>query len=540
MMIRISITTYKPLGWTPDQEHDVARDTDDDFILHSPRIDLSRLIIIPFPFTRFKMATIQRENIKAIQTPRSVWSKGHFDSSIIPPLPCPSVPTDSRHLAHLQKVDELSLHAPQRTAPCPEPSLLAALSSLTFSGPSTDPEDETGWDITGAAASGSQPRISDADAEAGMCIEEYHPSMRDIIGNEEEMGVRHALLASDTSNAHNAAAFFHAGCAFVLREDRDEIWCTSTPLVISGQASMGVISKVTLHRPTLHKDDETVQQDGNKVNCAFPLVEWKKLRSPTPLYVPLGAVPFRNGIVYCARGAPGEFASAGLFHMPFGQPPVPMVTGYCGREFNSPWGIAVEESDKKEDNVIWFTDSAAMDDSSADGRRRPGPVLPPQLYRFDVGSSRLRAMADGFSRPRGVAVTADRKTVYVADKSAIYAFDVRHRSSSSRREVDMAGIHLGPRRLFAHVLRGQASGLLCDREGNVFAGCGDGVEIFSAVAGQILGRIKIPGTIGAAVGLAWGRRDGERMEMIVSARRRLWMIFLPAPCSRKVQSETMN
>jgi hypothetical protein len=90
-----------------------------------------------------------------------------------------------------------------------------------------------------------------------------------------------------------------------------------------------------------------------------------------------------------------------------------------------------------------------------------------------VSDSRLRP------QPRFIPNANDR----VQSMGSIYAFDVITRSGSP---------FLTGKRLFARALIGTPKGIICDSMGNVFAGCGDGVEIWNP-GGTLLGVIRVPG-----------------------------------------------
>jgi sugar lactone lactonase YvrE len=75
-------------------------------------------------------------------------------------------------------------------------------------------------------------------------------------------------------------------------------------------------------------------------------------------------------------------------------------------------------------------------------------------------------------------------TLWLARRAGIYAFDVIYRGDDN--DPFLTG-----KRLFARPLKGIAKGLICDQEGNVFAACGDGVEIWDA-AGCLNGVITTP------------------------------------------------
>ena len=67
--------------------------------------------------------------------------------------------------------------------------------------------------------------------------------------------------------------------------------------------------------------------------------------------------------------------------------------------------------------------------------------------------------------------------------ASIYAFDVLQRAGAD---------FLANKRIFAYALRGIPMGVKCDGEGNVYAGCADGVEVWSP-GGTLLGVIEVQG-----------------------------------------------
>lgn len=85
------------------------------------------------------------------------------------------------------------------------------------------------------------------------------------------------------------------------------------------------------------------------------------------------------------------------------------MTDYFGKPFNSPYGATIHT-----DWSVWFTDPTIGHEVEF----RDRPVLPPQVYRYDPGTKEIRAMADGFQRPVGIAIDAARERLYVSDASA--------------------------------------------------------------------------------------------------------------------------
>jgi gluconolactonase len=74
------------------------------------------------------------------------------------------------------------------------------------------------------------------------------------------------------------------------------------------------------------------------------------------------------------------------------------------------------------------------------------------------------------------------------------------------------------KRVFAYAVEGSPDGIKCDIYGNVYSGCGDGVEVWNA-GGVLIGRILVPGGV---ANFCFGR-DGE---MFLCAEKNLWRLQL--------------
>jgi len=98
--------------------------------------------------------------------------------------------------------------------------------------------------------------------------------------------------------------------------------------------------------------------------------------------------------------------------MPLSHPPKPVVTNFYGRDFNSVNDVIVSEKD----GSIWFTDPCY---GYEQGFRRK-PVLPCQVYRYDVGSGECRVVAEGFDRCNGICFAPGEERVYVTDTGYIH------------------------------------------------------------------------------------------------------------------------
>ncbi|KAF2644646.1 calcium-dependent phosphotriesterase [Massarina eburnea CBS 473.64] len=158
-----------------------------------------------------------------------------------------------------------------------------------------------------------------------------------------------------------------------------------------------------------------------------------------------------------------------------------VLNNFGGRNFSS-------VNDARQHPVtgdLWFTDA----DYGYFQNFRPAPTIPKQVYRFNPSTGEIAVVADGFSQCNGLEFSPDLKTLYVTDTGAqefgqnltrpatIYAFDILPDART-----------LGNRRTFAYVDNGFPDGIHADTDGNVWAGCGDGLHVWSP-DGTLLGKI---------------------------------------------------
>lgn len=94
-----------------------------------------------------------------------------------------------------------------------------------------------------------------------------------------------------------------------------------------------------------------------------------------------------------------------------------------------------------------------------------------------------------------------------------YAFDVQYISRQP---------FLINRRLFAMSDNGIPDGIKTDRDGNVYSGCGDGIQVWSP-GGELIGKILIDGGV---ANFCFGRAG----RLFAMNEKRLWLIQL-SPCT---------
>ncbi|KAH9896458.1 D-lactonohydrolase-like protein [Cubamyces lactineus] len=176
-----------------------------------------------------------------------------------------------------------------------------------------------------------------------------------------------------------------------------------------------------------------------------------------------------------------------------------LLDNFFGRQFNSLNDVKIRPGT----NTLFFTDVTY----GFLNHFRPLPLMPNQVYRLEPDTRRVRVVADGFDRCNGIAFSRDGKTAFVTDTGAnagflgnnqtqpatIYAFDVDPKTEAFTN-----------RRVFAYVDTGIADGVQLDAEDNLYAGCGDGVQVWNS-EGTLLGKFFL-GTTSANLVFAGDRR----------------------------------
>ncbi|THG95123.1 hypothetical protein EW026_g6471 [Hermanssonia centrifuga] len=192
-----------------------------------------------------------------------------------------------------------------------------------------------------------------------------------------------------------------------------------------------------------------------------------------------------------------------------------ILDNFFGRQFNSLHNAKIHPTSGN----IFFTDVAY----GWLNHFRPLPLLPNQLYRFDPNSGSVRAVADGFVLPNGLAFSQDGSTVFVSDSgmaggfignnqtgpATIYAFDVDPQTES-----------FGNKRVFSYIDGGVPHGLQLDTAGNLYAGTGDGVEVWNS-QGTLIGKFFLGSSSSEMLFIGNGR-------LIILAETKIYMVSLAA------------
>ncbi|KAF7321967.1 SGL domain-containing protein [Mycena kentingensis (nom. inval.)] len=196
-----------------------------------------------------------------------------------------------------------------------------------------------------------------------------------------------------------------------------------------------------------------------------------------------------------------------------------LLDNYYGRQFNSLNDAKIHPS-----GAIFFTDTTY----GWLNHFRPLPGMPSQVYRLDPVTRAVRLVATDFTRCNGIAFNGAGTLAYVSDTglaggftgnnqsdpSTIYAYDVHPTTQAFMN-----------RRAFAFIDDGVPDGLQVDSDGNVYSGCGDGVQVW-APDGTLIGKFFI-GTTSANMAFAGPGRLIILAETAVYVAHIAARIFLP-------------
>lgn len=160
---------------------------------------------------------------------------------------------------------------------------------------------------------------------------------------------------------------------------------------------------------------------------------------------------------------------------------ISLADNYGGKKFNSPNDAIIRSN-----GDLFFTDPPyGMEKQNED----PARELPFHGVFKVATDGKVTLLTDSLTRPNGLALTPDEKTLIVANsdpnKAIWYMFDLAENDSLVNprilRDVTAEGKKEG----------GSPDGFKIDRKGNIFATGPGGVWIFNS-SGKLLGKIKVP------------------------------------------------
>lgn len=172
-----------------------------------------------------------------------------------------------------------------------------------------------------------------------------------------------------------------------------------------------------------------------------------------------------------------------------------IASEFEGKPLNAPNDIVVDPN-----GDIWFTDPGYGSLMNYEGNK--GPLhLKEAVYRVDGRSGKISKVTDDIGKPNGICFSPDYKKLYVADTGSSHYPDV----PKQIKVWDVNGAKLENGRQFISMemelngkkVAGQADGIRCDVEGNIWSSAGwvgagyDGVHVFSP-EGDRIGQIRLP------------------------------------------------
>lgn len=162
---------------------------------------------------------------------------------------------------------------------------------------------------------------------------------------------------------------------------------------------------------------------------------------------------------------------------------VTIAGNYKGKKFDSP-----NDATYRKNGDLFFTDPPYGLEKYIDDPLKEAPYQ--GVYKVDR-KGKVTLLLDTITRPNGIVVSADQKTLIVAnsdpEKPYWYAFDFGPKDSLINPRI----FH-DPSAAVARKESGLPDGMKVDRKGNVFATGPGGIWIFDS-KGTLLGRVRLKG-----------------------------------------------
>ena len=179
---------------------------------------------------------------------------------------------------------------------------------------------------------------------------------------------------------------------------------------------------------------------------------------------------------------------------------------FAGRRLNSPNDLI-----EHPDSSIWFSDPTYGIASDIEGYRARSEQGANRVYRLDVSTGVVTAEVETLRMPNGLCLSADARTLYVADSGADMGPEVPFEENGPRDVYAFAlssdGHVTGAERWFARASKGVPDGIRCDEEGYLWVATGLGLECFDR-NGTRIGAISTPETL---TNLSFGGADSASL-----------------------------
>ncbi|KAL2867475.1 SMP-30/gluconolactonase/LRE family protein [Aspergillus lucknowensis] len=231
--------------------------------------------------------------------------------------------------------------------------------------------------------------------------------------------------------------------------------------------------------------------------------ELRKITTDPPTYNAHGCVVY-DGALYVVTDGHGDEESAQLVKIdPRTLKREVLLNNYLVQPFG---GFNDLEIDPR--GNFYLTDSR-----SGWGRGLVDFALPtnPTVYFVERDTYRIKPVHITDGNANGVAISPDGDVIYIPDTGVSSYYPV-HKSPYGKRElwafdVAQSGAVLTNKRLLSNPISYFYDGVRVSRNGWIFCGAGDGVDVIDPQSGFTLGTIRVGGGENLAVSLAFGQNE---------------------------------
>ena len=220
-----------------------------------------------------------------------------------------------------------------------------------------------------------------------------------------------------------------------------------------------------------------------------------------------------NEIAFTMQGNWSKPAGIAIFNHQTNKSRI-LINNANGDEFNSPNDVVITKN-----NVLFFTDPTYGYEQNF----RPSPELGNWVWSVNLDGNNLRMVADGFTKPNGIALDPTRQRILITDTGyfsgdgnihpenprTIYAYKLSKDSKSPL---------LSQRTALNIASKGIPDGIKIDQSGNIWTGTAAGVERFNKQGTQ---KTTIP-IYGGISNLTFAKP----MQLYLLGEKQLWSLEL--------------
>ncbi|KAH8428441.1 SMP-30/gluconolactonase/LRE family protein [Aspergillus melleus] len=231
--------------------------------------------------------------------------------------------------------------------------------------------------------------------------------------------------------------------------------------------------------------------------------ELRKITTSPPTYNTHGCVYYNESLYVVTDGYGDEESGSLVKIVPKTWEKQTLVNNYLVQPFA---GFNDLEMDRE--GNFWLTDSKS---GWGRGITNFTPPTNPSIYFIQHDTLRSKVVWTTTGNTNGVAISPDGKTLYVPD-TGVSTYYPRHKDPYGKRELWAFDISesrsvLSNKRLLNNPIAYFYDGVRVSRNGWIFAGAGDGVDVIDPETGFAVGSIRVGGGDNLAVSLAFGENE---------------------------------